>query len=212
MSGDLLAVLQRIRAPSPDRPDPAARCEMCDAEIGDDHAHVVDVDERALKCTCRPCSFLFWSGGAAGGRLRTVPDRHLSVPAFRLNPGDWDALQIPVSVAFFLRSSRTGATTAFYPSPAGATESLLDTEAWARVVAENPPLADVEADVEAVLLRVTPSRAEAFIVPVDGCYEMVGNLRRLWRGFDGGTEAREYTDSFFSRLRARSTPPTESVS
>ena len=28
--------------------------------------------------------------------------------------------------------------------------------------------------------------AECFLVPIDACYELVGQLRRLWQGFDGG--------------------------
>jgi hypothetical protein len=40
-------------------------------------------------------------------------------------------------------------------------------------------------------------------VPIDACYELVGHLRRLWRGFDGGTEANRQLDEFFDDLRAR---------
>ena len=35
--------------------------------------------------------------------------------------------------------------------------------------------------------------------------EFVGGLRMLWRGFDGGQEAREFIDAFFEQLAARST-------
>ena len=41
-------------------------------------------------------------------------------------------------------------------------------------------------------------------MPIDACYELVGELRRLWKGFDGGTEAHEAMDAFFDRLRERS--------
>ena len=41
-------------------------------------------------------------------------------------------------------------------------------------------------------------------MPIDACYELVGELRRLWKGFDGGTEARDAMDAFFARLRERS--------
>jgi hypothetical protein len=40
-------------------------------------------------------------------------------------------------------------------------------------------------------------------VPIDACYEMVGQLRRLWRGFDGGQEAHDALDAFFDRIRTR---------
>lgn len=202
-----LAILERIRAPGAPRPPVVERCEFCAAEIAGDHEHVVDVEQRTLKCACRPCSILFSGGGAAGGRLRTVPDRYLAIDRFRLGPGDWEDMQIPVQMAFFFRSSATGAVTAFYPSPAGATESLLDVGAWARVVNANPALSGVEDDVEAVLVRLADEGSEAFVVPIDSCYELVGHLRRLWKGFDGGREARGYTESFFEGLRSRSISP-----
>ncbi|MDT5360728.1 MAG: hypothetical protein QOC69_2490, partial [Mycobacterium sp.] len=39
----------------------------------------------------------------------------------------------------------------------------------------------------------------------DACYEFIGGLRMLWRGFDGGQEAREFIDAFFDQLASRST-------
>jgi hypothetical protein len=41
-------------------------------------------------------------------------------------------------------------------------------------------------------------------VPIDACYEFVGRLRMLWRGFDGGHEVREFVDQFFDQIKARS--------
>jgi hypothetical protein len=41
------------------------------------------------------------------------------------------------------------------------------------------------------------------VVPIDACYELVGKLRLLWKGFDGGQEAREAIDSFFDRVATR---------
>jgi hypothetical protein len=55
-----------------------------------------------------------------------------------------------------------------------------------------------------------PSDAEAdgapecYLVPIDACYEFVGGLRTRWRGFDGGQEAREFIDDFFTALAERS--------
>jgi hypothetical protein len=43
-------------------------------------------------------------------------------------------------------------------------------------------------------------------VPIDACYELVGRLRTLWRGFDGGREARDAMAEFFTRVHARSRP------
>jgi hypothetical protein len=51
------------------------------------------------------------------------------VAGFRLDDLAWRALRIPVEMAFFVRSGESGRVTAFYPSPAGATESLLELDA-----------------------------------------------------------------------------------
>jgi hypothetical protein len=41
-------------------------------------------------------------------------------------------------------------------------------------------------------------------VPIDVGYELVGRLRKVWRGSDGGREAREEMSRFFTRVRERS--------
>jgi hypothetical protein len=203
---DPLSVLQRLRETQP-RAQPRAgeRCELCTEPISDEHGHLVDVHERKLLCSCRGCYLLFMSEGAGGGHFRAVPDRYLSFPDFRLSPAQWDSLQIPVSVAFFLVNSALDRVAAFYPGPAGATESLLPLDTWADVVAANPALATLQPDVEAFLVRADRNvgGAECFVVPIDVCYELVGRLRTLWRGFDGGREAHDALDAFFERVRTK---------
>ncbi len=201
-----LRVLQRIRQPKP-RPRPGEVCDLCGETIPDEHSHLVDLTARSLSCSCRPCALLFTNPGAAGGRYRPVPERHRAVPGLMVSPGQWDRLQIPVSVAFFFFNSEQGRVAAFYPSPAGATESLLPLDIWEELVAANPVLATLEPDVEALLARAERDRAaEYYLVPIDACYELVGHLRRLWRGFDGGQEAKGALDAFFERVRSRSVP------
>jgi hypothetical protein len=210
VSGEPLAVLQRIRQSRPRQlPQPGERCELCAEPIADDHGHLVDVQGRSLLCACRGCHLLFTSEGAGGGHYRAVPDRYLAFPDFQLSHGQWESLQIPVSVAFFFINSALDRVAAFYPGPAGATESLLPLETWGELVAANPALASMEPDVEAFLVRAETKRsgAECFIVPIDTCYELVGQLRRLWRGFDGGREAHDELDSWFGRVRARAPAP-----
>lgn len=201
---DPLDVLHRIRR-APARPRPGERCDMCGELVPDEHEHVVNTESRNLMCTCRGCWLLFTSSGAAGGKFRAVPDRYVALGALSIAPGRWDELQIPVSVAFFFHNSTLESVAAFYPSPAGATESLLPLDAWDRLVADNELLATMEPDVEALLVRREPEQEEAYIVPIDACYELVGELRRLWKGFSGGTEARAAMDAFFARLRERAT-------
>ena len=184
------------------------RCEMCAEPIAVRHQHVVDLDTRALMCTCRGCYLLFATEGAHQ-RHRAVPERYQSFPQFRLGPGQWADLEIPVGLAFFFENSVQERTIAFYPGPAGATESELPLAAWQSVVADNPEIATVAPDVEALMIRAPgPDRpgAEALLVPIDACYELVGRLRQVWRGFDGGQDAHAGIESWFATVRARSKP------
>jgi hypothetical protein len=212
---DALSVLQRIRESTPRPvPEPEEVCELCTEPIGPEHGHLVDLQSRSLLCACRGCFLLFESEGAGGNHFRSVPERYVAFDDFELTPAQWDSLQIPVSVAFFFLNSSLGRVAAFYPGPAGATESELPLDTWADVVAANPVLASMQPDVEAFLVRASSGLggrtggggAECFIVPIDTCYELVGHLRLLWRGFDGGSEANRKMDDVFRGIRDRARP------
>jgi hypothetical protein len=206
-AGSALSVLRRISGSRPARTD-GERCEMCAEPIPDAHQHVVDVESRALLCTCRPCYLLF-TDSTAHLRYRSVPERYHSFPGFELGAGQWDELEIPVGLAFFFHNSRQGRTFAFYPGPAGATESELPLAAWTAVLDANPGLAIVAPDTEALLIRAPGperARADCHLVPIDACYELVGQLRRVWRGFDGGQDARGQLALFFDKVSGRSRP------
>jgi hypothetical protein len=276
--GGSLAVLRRA-AQGSSRPAVRAgeRCELCADPIGDEHGHLVDLQVRQLLCACRGCHLLFAADGAGGTRYRAVPDRYLALDGLELTAAQWDALQIPVSVAFFFVNSSLQRVAAFYPGPAGATESLLALDSWESIAAAHPALQAMLPDVEALLVRSaarprsrgprhderhdsdahgnTPERSETqgnmprggevhggetqvseahgngahgngahgngahrnetdgneapgslahssecYIVPIDACYELVGQLRVLWRGFDGGREAHQALDRFFENV------------
>ncbi|MCW2796061.1 MAG: hypothetical protein JWM79_1558 [Nocardioides sp.] len=188
---------------------------MCAEPIADEHQHVVNLESRVLMCTCRGCYLLF-TAEAAELRYRAVPDRYLSFPDFAFGSTEWDELQIPVGLAFLFRNSVQDRVIAFYPGPAGATESELPLEAWQRIEETNPQLAQLRPDVEALLLR-GPDRDHpdfsAHVVPIDTCYELVGRLRSLWRGFDGGQEAHAAMDEFFAKVdeRSRPAPPADAA-
>lgn len=202
--GGGVGVLQRILAA---RPPPAGeRCEMCSEPIGDEHGHVVRLDQRALMCTCRGCTLLFTEAGAGQGRFRAVPDRVGHDPELVIDLQLWDQLAIPVGLAFVFHNSTLDRLAAFYPSPAGATESELAPDAWAEVLAGSPLLATLEPDVEALLLRRTDDGVTAYLVPIDLCYELVGLVRTYWKGFAGGDEAWAAVDALFERVAARSRP------
>jgi hypothetical protein len=199
-------VLARIRAARAD-PQPAGeRCEMCAEAIADEHQHVVNVEGRQLMCVCRGCYLLFTDTDAKL-RYRAIPDRYLVFPDFALDRRRWEALQIPVGLAFFFRNSALDRTVAFYPGPAGATESELDLAAWNDIRTADRRVDMLAEDTEAVLVRVPDEETAApqsYLLPIDACYEFVGRLRLLWRGFDGGQQVRGFIDEFFGLLDKRS--------
>jgi Family of unknown function (DUF5947) len=200
------SVLRRIASRPP--PDPEQQtCDMCAEPISNDHPHVVDIHSRQLMCTCRGCGLLF-VGESANQRFRAVPDRFLSFPDFELTEAGWESLDIPVGLAFFFSSSVLGRVVAFYPGPAGVTESELGLAAWSEVLEANSELGILSDDVEALLLRAPDHdhEAQCFLVPIDACYELAGRLRTVWRGFDGGQDARTVITDFFATVESRSKP------
>ncbi|MFF4658758.1 DUF5947 family protein [Streptomyces sp. NPDC001381] len=195
--------LRRFLTERPPRPE---RCELCAVVVPEDHRHLVDTEKRALVCACAACALLMEQPGAAAGRFRAVPARYLTDPGHRLDEWAWEALQIPVGVAFFFRNAALDRLVALYPSPAGATESELDPATWTQVLGGSRLAGLLEPDVEALLLRRTDGRHACHLVPIDICYELVGRMRLLWQGFDGGAEARAALDAFFADVERRVRP------
>ncbi|WP_018330640.1 DUF5947 family protein [Actinomycetospora chiangmaiensis] len=230
MSAGGVAGLRRFLVARP-APVVVERCDLCAAELPGEHGHLVRPGERALRCACRPCSLLFdaervGTDGAFVTGYRTVPDRYRRDPAFTLTDAAWDALQIPVSTAFFLLDSTRDGVLACYPSPAGATESELGMDSFDDGVGATRLATLLRPDVEALLVRrprdggtgidgpaALRCVSECFLVPIDACYRLVGLVRTTWKGFDGGAAAWAAIDGFFAdvRARARDLRPDEGV-
>ena len=172
-AGTLRRLAQRSTA---EREAALEQCELCGAPIPAEHSHVLELATRDVKCACRPCGLLF----EHAERLRLIPDA-----VRRVEPVD---LGVPVEIAFCVLVD--GTPRAFYPGPAGPTESLLDVA---------PPVA-LAGDVEALLI----GRGRAWVVGVDVCYALVGLIRTHWRGLTGGAEVRRALDAFFADLDRRS--------
>lgn len=190
----------------PDAPDAGEVCEMCSVPLSSQHRHVLNLETHSLLCCCQACTLLFERDGAAGGRFRAVPRDVHTLQVLELTQVEWDLLQIPVGVAFVVRDSETGQASAFYPGPAGATESLLSLGTYDELVMQHPVLGVIEPDVEALLVRIGRDKTECFVAPLDLCYELAGVLRQTWRGFDGGREAHDRIDDFFETLRQHARP------
>jgi hypothetical protein len=158
-----LASLRRFAQPRPVR----ERCELCSAELADEHEHLVEPAARRLCCACDACVILF--SNQAAGRYRRVPRDSQFLTDFRLDDVQWESLNLPINLAFFLHSTPAGRVVAFYPSPAGATESIPTPESWQALVEANPVPRDLQPDVEALLVNRLGPSAECYRVGVDKC-------------------------------------------
>ena len=185
-------------------PAAAERCELCSTALAAGHQHLLEPDRRKLVCACESCAILFTNEGQT--KYKRVPRRIRVLNEFRLTDAEWDGLMMPINMAFFFLSSPQGRVVALYPSPAGATESLLEFDTWDAIVSENPILLQMEPDVEALLVnRIGHARGfsqpEYFIVPIDECFRLTGLIRSRWQGLSGGTEVWREIGQFFTGLR-----------
>lgn len=174
-----------------------ARCELCAKPIGAEHRHLADPRARKLVCACEFCALLFPAD--ANLRYKPVPRDIRRLDGFVLTDEQWDALAIPINIAFFLRNA-AGNTTALYPGPAGATESLLDLKPWDEIAASNAALARMEPDVEALMINRLRQPYRYYILPIDRCYELVGLIKANWQGISGGDVLETVVPAFFERL------------
>jgi len=184
----------------------AEHCELCSEIIAPSHPHLLNLANRAMVCVCQACSLLFSEQGSGTAKYLLVPRRYLALTDFHIEDELWEGLLIPVNMAFIFRSTGAKPIMAYYPSPAGATESLLDLEGWQELVNSNPILNELVSDVEALLVNRVKGAYEYYIVPIDACYQLVGLIRLSWRGLGGGTEAWNAIEGFFQEIRAKAQP------
>ena len=180
-AGTLRRLAQRSAA---ERSEALERCELCGVPIPASHSHVLELATRDVKCACRPCGLLF----ERTEKLRLIPTDVLRADEIEL---DWEALRLPVDIAFFFRAG--GELKAYYPSPMGPTESLLSVDV---------PV-ELQDDVQALLVHRVRGARRQWIVGIDVCYELVGLIRTRWRGFTGGADVWRELDRFYAGLDRR---------
>jgi hypothetical protein len=178
----------------------AQSCDLCATALEEGHEHLLETGTARLLCACRACSILFPS--TARPRFKRVPRRVRRLGGFDDSGELWAALSIPVGMAFFVPASEPRGVIAVYPSPGGPTPAQVDPDSWRRVVEAEPAVGELEADVEALLVDRRDARREAYLAPIDRCYELVGLVRVNWKGLSGGPGVRSALDRFFERLRA----------
>jgi hypothetical protein len=194
LRGNWVATLRRfVGSPATER------CELCGSGLGAVHQHLVEPANRRLLCACASC--VGEIAAAPKSEYRVVPREARLLREFQMSDAEWDALRLPIDMAFVFHSTPESRPVALYPGPAGATESLLSLDAWEQLVASNPALADLEPDVEALLVNRIDGAREYYRVPIDRCFALVGLIRTRWRGLSGGAEVWEAIHNFFAGLR-----------
>jgi Family of unknown function (DUF5947) len=198
-----MAAWAGARPAGPARPAAPARstatCELCPIGIGEDHRHLLHLEERRIVCVCETC----WSMRSGDPEFRPPGVRTVWLGDFVLSDEVWAAFQIPIGLTFLLRSGASGAVVALYPSPAGATESELDLTAWDALCAANPVLERLEPDAEALVVDRTTDEHRYAIVPTDQAYRLVGLIKASWEGITGGRGVDEAIDAYFAGVRER---------
>lgn len=188
------------------RPRRAAeeRCDLCAAALAEEHQHLMDPSKREIVCACDACAVLFSEQNA--GKYRRVPRRIEAWPDFQISDAQWEAMGIPINLAFFFHSTPAQQIVAIYPSPAGGTEAKIPAEPWQIFCEQNPALLTFEPDVEALLVNRTLERRDYFRAPIDQCFKLVGLIRMHWRGLSGGAMAWGQIAGFFDKLRSKAVP------
>lgn len=176
------------------------RCELCSGILSPDHRHLLEISNSRIVCTCDPCALRFQD--VVDGRFRLVPRDVWHLPQFSLPDVEWENLALPINLAFFFYSTPEKKMKALYPSPAGATESLLPLDSWNFLAERNPRLKTMQSDVEAFLVNRVGTKREYYVVPIDVCFELVGLIRMHWRGLSGGDTVWRQVETFFTRLSA----------
>jgi Family of unknown function (DUF5947) len=186
-------------------PGPADElCDLCGVTISADHRHLLQLVERRIVCACEAC----WAMRSGEGDYRPTGNRTLWLPELRLPDDLWAAFQIPIGLAFFMRSTVTECVVAMYPSPAGATESELHFESWGRMTELNPVLDDMEPDIEGLIVNRLSDPPAYAIAPIDRCYALTGTIKAAWEGISGGSAVERAVARFFEELRAQAAPVT----
>jgi Family of unknown function (DUF5947) len=198
LDGSLVHELRKraaARAQAQERPE---HCDLCGTEIPPDHRHLLHLEERRIACACETCRALLQGDSP----WRPTGTRTLWLDDLTLSDETWARFAIPIGLAFFLTRG-SGAVVALYPSPAGATESELDLDAWAELVSANPRLQDLEPEIEGLIVNRLSDPHRHAVAPIDECYRLVGSIKVAWQGISGGPAVGAAVESFFAELRLK---------
>jgi hypothetical protein len=197
---DVISALRRLQMRQmPEGPQPIeANCDLCGTSMPEDHRHLLQLEERSIVCVCESC----WALRSGDAEYRPTGSRVVWLEDLALPDDLWARFRIPIGLAFFLRTG--DGVVAFYPSPAGATESELDLGVWDELVRLNPVLEDLGPEGETLIVdRMSRDGLRCAIAPTDQAYRLVGLVKASWHGISGGPEVGKAVDAFFDDLRER---------
>jgi Family of unknown function (DUF5947) len=197
---EVVSALRRLQMRQmPEGPQPIeADCDLCGTSMPEDHRHLLQLEERSIVCVCESC----WALRSGDAEYRPTGSRVVWLEGLVLPDDLWARFRIPIGLAFFLRTG--DGVVAFYPSPAGATESELDLGVWDELVRLNPVLEDLGPEGETLILdRMSRDGLRCAIAPTDQAYRLVGLVKASWQGISGGPEVGKAVDGFFGELRER---------
>lgn len=197
VGGRALARLHSLkRAVAPDE-----RCDLCAAKLEVQHKHFVECTPHKLLCVCDMCAILL--DGKGNQRYRRVSSEIRQLSKFRMAERHWQALGIPVSLAFLYATDSGSSAFSILPSPGGPVRSEIESGAWEALVRENPVLCRMQPYVEALAVNRIKNAEEYLLVPIDECYRLIGIIRCYWQGMSGGTELQEHVAECFREWRER---------
>lgn len=165
---------------------------------------MVDVEASRLICYCSPCSTLLVRPRA--DTLRLVPQGVREITDIELDDAAWQSFRLPVAVAFFFYSTPAQRVVAFHPGRMGATQAVLHRSTWEALTDQNPILATLHPDVEALLVDRSGAPGRHWLVPIDVCYRLATLVRSHWKGFGGGPQVWREIARFLSVIEARARP------
>lgn len=198
-NGSLVRELRkRAAARTPVAGERPEQCDLCGVDIPPDHRHLLHLEERRIACSCETCRALLQGDSP----WRPTGTRTLWLSDLALSEEVWARFGIPIGLAFFLVRG-SGDVVALYPSPAGATESELDLDAWTELVSANPGLQDLEPEIEGLIVNRLSEPRQYAVAPVDECYRLVGLIKTAWAGISGGPAVGAAVESFFAELETK---------
>jgi hypothetical protein len=196
---EAVSALRRLQIRQmPEGPQPIeAECDLCGTSMPEDHRHLLQLDERSIVCVCESC----WALRSGDAEFRPVGSRVIWLDSLDLPDDLWARFHIPIGLAFFMRTG--GGVVAFYPSPAGATESEIDPGVFAELCERNPRVKELDVDAEVLIVDRLGEGMRSAIAPTDQAYKLVGLVKTNWQGISGGPALAGAVDGFFEELREK---------